>query len=61
MTQLREEKGLKLLDLEDAITDKQNDMVKLEHEIKILHEEKEQLLTGTISSKFSEIMPDCCT
>lgn len=57
---LREEKGIRLLDIEDALTDKQNDMVKLENEIRILHEEKEKLLTGTISSKFSEILSDCC-
>lgn len=55
-------RALNLWDLEDAINEIQNNMVKMEHEIKILQEEKEKLLTGSISSKLYQNPEDiCCT
>ena len=55
-------RALNLWDLEDAINELQNNMVKMEHEIKILQEEKEKLLTGHISSKLYQNSEDiCCT
>lgn len=53
-------KALNLWDLEDAINGIQNDMVKMEHEIKILQEEKEKLLTGHISSDLYHNSEDIC-
>jgi len=53
-------KALNLWDLEDAINELQNNMVRMEHEIKILQEEKEKLLTGHISSKMFQNSDDIC-
>ena len=53
-------KALNLWDLEDAINEIQNNMVKMEHEIKILQEEKEKLLTGHISSKMYQNSEELC-
>jgi len=54
-------KALNLWDLEDAITEIHNNMVRMEQELKFLHQEKEKLLLGHHSSEmFMNSEEMCC-